>query len=32
MEIVGGAEALSEDEELEVVFGDTLDLIRFQGV
>jgi F-type H+-transporting ATPase subunit gamma len=32
MEIVGGAEALSGDEELEVVFGDTLDLIRFQGV
>ena len=32
MEIVGGAEALSGDEEIEVVFGDTLDLIRFQGV
>jgi F-type H+-transporting ATPase subunit gamma len=32
MEIVGGAEALAGDEELEIVIGDTLDLIRFQGV
>jgi F-type H+-transporting ATPase subunit gamma len=32
MEIVGGAEALAGDEELEVTIGDTLDLIRFQGV
>jgi F-type H+-transporting ATPase subunit gamma len=32
MEIVGGAEALAGDEVLEVTIGDTLDLIRFQGV
>ncbi len=32
MEIVSGAEALAGGEELEVTIGDTLDLIRFQGV